>query len=136
MTRITLLLAGLVVLVASAASGQDAPRAVSGRVFDDSTGCPLKGARLAASTGASDAAVQSAFFSTDANGRYRAVNPPAGPFSLRVTLAGYTPQQVDGVTVTDSTARIDFTLFRVYRDGSTQAVYPKAACRLEPRDSL
>lgn len=134
--RTTLLLAGLVVLVASAASAQDAPRKVSGRVFDDSTGCPLKGARVATATGTDDAAAQSTFFSTDVNGRYRAVNPPTGPFSLRVTLAGYTPQQVDGVTVTDSTARVDFTLFRSYRDGSTQAVYPKAACRLEPKDSL
>ena len=129
MSRTPLLLAALVLSLASAAQAQDGPRKVSGRIFDDSTGCPLRAAQVTA-TGAD------AHVATDANGRYRMVNPPAGTFSLRATLAGYQPQQVDGVAVTDSTARVDFSLFRTYRDGSTQASYPKAACRLEPKDSL
>jgi hypothetical protein len=128
MPRPTLLLAALVLSLAATASAQDAPRKVSGRVFDDSTGCPLHGAQVTINGSATHTA-------TDANGRYRLVDPPTGPLSLRTTLAGYQPQQVDGVVVSDSLSRVDFTLPRTFRDGSVQTAYPKAACHLAPRDS-
>ena len=129
MTRTTLLAMVMMVGGAQLAHAQGAPRMVSGRVFDDSTGCPLTSAKVTAGTGTISAV-------TDAHGRYRLANPPTESFSLRVTLAGFQPQQADDVTVTDSTERVDFSLPRAFRDGSTQVAYPKAACRLEPRDSL
>lgn len=129
MQRVTLFLALLTIALIAPAQAQGAPRMVSGRVYDDSSGCPLKGAQVSVGP-------EQAHASTDIHGRYRIANPPTASFSLRVTLAGYEPQQVDNIAVSDSAARVDFSLFRAFRDGSTQASYPKTACHLEPRDSM
>jgi hypothetical protein len=98
---------------------------VSGRVFDDTTGCPLRGAQVAQGDGATHV-------TTDVNGRYRMTSVPATPFSLRVTLAGYRPRQADSVMVTDTTARVDFSLKRVVADSAGNTRYPPKACQLEP----
>jgi Ser-tRNA(Ala) deacylase AlaX len=129
MTRATLLLAGMMISAATAAQAQDVPRMVSGRIFDDSTGCPLRSVQVMAVGSAVHVA-------TDANGRYRMSNPPTGTFTLQAVLRGYQPNNAGGMAVSDSTARVDFSLFRAPGDSTAGTVYPKRACRLEPRDSL
>lgn len=131
MRRAVVVLAGLMISLAGVARGQEAgvPRLVSGRVFDDSSGCPLKSAKVSVVPGTQHVL-------TDAHGRYRLANPPSGPVSLRVALAGYLVGAADGVMVTDSTARVDFSLLRAHGDTAMKGGYPNAACRLEPRDSL
>ncbi len=129
MMRTTFLLAVMVAGATQIVAAQGAPRMVSGRAFDDSTGCPLRSVQLAA-TGSAGHVL------TDVNGRYRMANPPAGNFALQALLRGYQPAQAAGVTVTDSTERVDFSLLRASPDSAARVSYPKKACRLEPRDSL
>lgn len=118
---LTVMMAG----TAQFAPAQDAPRMVSGRVFDDSTGCPLRSVQIAATGSASHVL-------TDANGRYRMSNPPTGTFTLQALLRGYQSQDAASVIAADSTERVDFSLLRAPGDSTTRTVYPKKACRLEP----
>ena len=111
----------------SVASAQDASRAVSGRVFDDTTGCPVAGVVLQAAGGSSRAM-------TNTQGRYRLTSLPAGDVVVQATKAGYRTQQSLPTTVSDSSVRIDFSLIRSFGDSSTRAGYPKKACQLEPPD--
>ncbi len=128
MTRTALLLAGFLTLGMSAAQAQNVPRAVSGRIFDDSTGCPLRGVQVVAGAGV--------HVLTDVQGRYRLGNPPSGAFTLSALLRGYRPNNVDSLVVSDSSSRVDFSLLRSPADSAKGTVYPPKTCRLEPRDSL
>jgi hypothetical protein len=125
-----LILAALLVGVIPAARAQSSGGTmVSGRVFDDTTGCPLKGVRIAI-PGAANHVV------SDANGRYRMANPPSAPFTLQAMLPGYQSRQVDSVAVSDSTARVDFSLLRAWGDSTRHAArYPASQCHLEPAGS-
>ena len=134
MKRATLVLAGLVTFAAAAAGAQDVPRVVSGRIFDDTTGCPLKGVRVNASDGNTEN-MATAFALTDANGRYRMGKLPPGSMTLAAVLAGYQIEYVRNLVVSDSYVRVDFSLIRAAGDSAAKAGYPKKACRLEPRDS-
>lgn len=130
MTRTALLLvAGLMVATVSSVQAQAAPRMVSGRVFDDTTGCPLRGAQVGA-VGAATHVV------TDVNGRYRMPNPPSTAFTLQALLRGYQSNTADGVVVSDSSSRVDFSLVRAPADSVKGTVYPPKTCHLAPRDSL
>jgi hypothetical protein len=129
MTRVTLLLAGLMVCSATIAPAQGVPRMVSGRIFDDSTGCPLRSVQVTAVGSTTHVA-------TDANGRYRLSDPPTGSFTLQAALSGYQLNSAPAVVVSDSLARVDFSLVRAAGDGAAKTAYPTKACRLEPRDSL
>lgn len=126
-----LMLVGLLcgVIPAAQAQGTGGATMVSGRVFDDTTGCPLKGVKIAA-TGASVPVV------SDVNGRYRMANPPTMPFSLQAMLPGYQPGRVDSIAATDSTARVDFSLLRAWSDSAHRTVrYPASKCHLDPPGS-
>ena len=127
MTRTTLLLAGLLTLGTSAAQAQGVPRVVSGRIFDDSTGCPLRAVQVAAAPGV--------HVLTDVQGRYRMGNLPSGAFTLTALLRGYQPNNVDSLVVSDSSTRVDFSLIRAAADSVKGTEYPPRTCRLEPRDS-
>ncbi len=113
----------------STAQAQNVPRAVSGRIFDDITGCPLGGVQVTA-VGAATHVL------TDVQGRYRMANPPSGAFTLQALLRGYQPNNTDGLIVSDSSSRVDFSLVRAPADSVKGTVYPARTCRLEPRDSL
>jgi Carboxypeptidase regulatory-like domain len=103
---------------------------VSGRVFDDTTGCPLRGVALSA-VGATAKTL------TDANGRYYLRAVPTAPFTLQAGLAGYATQTVAGLLVGDSTARVDFSLPRDMRDAGAKPPvrYPSMQCVLDRKDS-
>ncbi|HEY3935394.1 MAG TPA: carboxypeptidase-like regulatory domain-containing protein [Gemmatimonadales bacterium] len=124
MSRLTILILALAIAVPAIARGQAAPRQVSGRVFDDTTGCPLRGVQIQASN-------STMHVLTDANGRYRMANPPATSFSLMAAFRGYQSRQSDTMTVTDDSARVDFSLLRAGGD-SSRVAYPRRACQLEP----
>ncbi|MES1259458.1 MAG: carboxypeptidase regulatory-like domain-containing protein [Gemmatimonadota bacterium] len=110
------------------AQGGNVP-AVSGRVFDDTTGCPLRGVRLTA-VGTSAATV------SDINGRYRLRGVPTTPFTLEAALAGYASKSSDGVIAADTTLRVDFSLIRAMGDtGKMRPRYPVARCVLDRKDS-
>jgi hypothetical protein len=128
MKRTMLVLGGLLLTVATAAQAQDGPRKISGRVFDDSSGCPLRGVRLAP-TGSKQSTL------TDANGRYRLLSPPVDTFSLQASMRGWATEFSPGLMVTDSSARVDFSLARQPADSVSGTVYPPRACHLQPRDS-
>jgi hypothetical protein len=128
MTRTALLLMGLVVGVTQFAEGQAGPRAVSGRVFDDTTGCPLAGVRIQTVDGAGRAL-------TNSQGRYRLASLPDGDVVVLATKAGYRPSQTLPMTVPDSSARADFSLIRATGDSASRTAYPRKACQLEPADS-
>src|ERR1019366_10557519 len=130
MKRLILLVAALAIAAVPTVQAQagNTP-AVSGRVFDDSTGCPLRAVQVTAGGSAARVA-------TDANGRYRMSNPPAGTFTLQALLRGYQTNNAAGMVVSDSSARVDFSLVRSPGDSTAGTIYPKKACRLEPRDSL
>jgi len=128
----------LVLLAAALVVGISAPLAaqtggapmVSGRVFDDTTGCPLRGVALSA-VGATAKTL------TDANGRYYLRAVPTTPFTLQAALAGYATQTVAGLLVGDSTARVDFSLLRAMRDTTAKPPvrYPSMQCVLDRKDS-
>ena len=111
----------------SVAAAQDASRAVSGRVFDDTTGCPVAGVMLQATGGSARAL-------TNTQGRYRLASLPAGDVVVQATKAGYRTAQSLPTTVSDSSARIDFSLIRTLGDSGARAAYPRKACQLEPPD--
>ena len=125
MTRATLLLLGGLAIGAGLAGGQGVPRAVSGRVFDDTTGCPLAGVQVQATGGTGHAL-------TNVQGRYRLTSLPEGDVVIQASRAGYRTQQTLPTTVSDSSARIDFSLVRA--DSSRGVAYPRKACQLEPSD--
>lgn len=127
MTRTTLLLVAALVGLTQFAEGQAVPRAVSGRVFDDTTGCPLAGAQIQA-IGGSGRAV------TNTQGRYRLAGLPDGDVVVQAAKAGYRPIQTLPMTVPDSSARADFSLIRAAGDSAARAAYPRKACQLEPPD--
>jgi hypothetical protein len=131
MKRLALLAAVLLIGVSPRLGAQSggAPM-VSGRVFDDTTGCPLRGVALTA-VGATAKTV------TDANGRYYLRAVPAAPFTLQAALAGYATQSVANLLVRDSTARVDFSMLRAVGDTSTRPVvrYPSMRCVLDRKDS-
>jgi len=130
MKRFILLISALSVLAVPAAQAQVATvPAVSGRVFDDTTGCPLRGVKLTA-IGSSAATL------TDINGRYRLRGVPSTPFTLEAALAGYASKSSDGVIAADTTLRVDFSLVRARTDsGKTRPHYPVATCVLDRKDS-
>lgn len=129
MMRTTLLLMGVLAGGVQFARGQAqaAPRMVSGRVFDDTTGCPLGGVQVQA-VGASGRAL------TNPQGRYRLGGLPDGEFMLQSTRAGYRPHQTLSMTVSDSSARVDFSLLRATGDSAARVAYPPKSCQLEPAD--
>ena len=128
MLRSTLLLMGLLVAGAQLAEGQAGARAVSGRVFDDTTGCPLAGVQIQAVGGTGRAL-------TNTQGRYRLASVPDGDVVVQATKTGYRPLQTLPMTVPDSSARADFSLIRAAGDSAARAVYPRKACQLEPADN-
>lgn len=128
MKRTMLVLGALLLTVAAAAQAQDGPRKVSGRVFDDSSGCPLRGVRLEP-VGSNLSAL------TDVNGRYRLLNPPVDTFTLKASMRGWATEFSPGIVVTDSSARVDFSLAREPADSARGTRYPPRACHLQPRDS-
>src|SRR5690242_4339698 len=99
MTRATMLCMGVLAVGAGLAAGQGIPRAVSGRVFDDITGCPLAGVQIQAAGGTGHAL-------TNTQGRYRLANLPDGDVVLQASRTGYSTQQTLPTTVSDSSARI------------------------------
>jgi hypothetical protein len=123
----------LSVAMVSTAHGQATTSGmVSGRVFDDITTCPLRGAVLTA-------AGSSARTTTDAQGRYYLRGVPTTPFTLQVSLRGYAPQASENILATDPDTRVDFSLERAPSDstGRRAAVrYPVGRCVLDRRDSL
>lgn len=128
MMRATVVLACLMGAGAQVAGAQAAPRAVSGRVFDDTTGCPLAGVQVQAVGSVSHAL-------TNVQGRYHLVSLPDGNFVLQAARAGYRSQQTLPMTVTDSSARVDFSLVRAIGDSTARITYPQKTCQLEPADS-
>jgi hypothetical protein len=127
MTRITLLLLGALAGGAQFAEGQAVPRAVSGRVFDDTTGCPLAGVQIQAAGGTGRVL-------TNTQGRYRLVGLPDGDVIVQAAKAGYVLSRTLPMTVPDSSARADFSLLRAVGDSASRAAYPRKACQLEPPD--
>lgn len=127
MMRATLLLIGAMAGGVQLAQAQAVPRAVSGRVFDDTTGCPLAGAQIQVAGGASHAL-------TNVQGRYRLDVLPEGEFVLQAAHAGYRPQQTLTMTVSDSSARVDFSLIRAPGDSTGRTSFPQKTCQLEPPD--
>ena len=103
---------------------------VSGRVFDDTTGCPLRGVSLTA-VGSTAKTV------TDANGRYHLRGLPTAAFTLQAMLAGYTPSSTENLMVTDSATRVDFSLVRAMVDtgAKPKVSYPSMKCVLDRKDS-
>ena len=130
MNRATVVLAGLMIVAATAASAQDVPRIVSGRVFDDTTGCPLRGVAVAAQGSPAKTV-------TDANGRYYLKGLPTNPFTLQAALAGYATASNESLVVNDSSARVDFSLLRALTDMSAKPAvrYPSMKCVLDRKDS-
>src|SRR5579862_6697173 len=105
MTRPVLLLMCIALGVTPAAQGQSAAPAVTGRVFDDTTGCPLGGVQVSAVGGSTHA-------TTNTQGRYRLTDVPSGQIVLQAVHAGYQLAQTLPMTVSDSSARVDFSLIR------------------------
>lgn len=128
MMRSTLLVMGLFLGGVQFAPAQAVPRAVSGRVFDDTTGCPLAGVHVQA-VGGSGSAV------TSVQGRYRLATLPEGEFVLVASRAGYQQRQSLSMTVSDSSTRVDFSLIRASGDSAARTAYPRKTCQLEPADS-
>ena len=123
-----------IALMAGAVSGAAAQGStglmVSGRVFDDTTGCPLRGVVLTA-VGATAKTM------TDANGRYYLHAVPSSPFALQAMLAGYATQSATNLVVSDTAARVDFSLRRDSSDlnQKPKVRYPSMRCVLDRRDS-
>ena len=130
MKRLLLMLALLMAGVAWSASAQTGGLpTVSGRVFDDTTGCPLRGVSLTA-------VGSTAKTMTDVHGRYYLKGVPTSPFTLQAWLAGYTAAMSDNLVVRDSTARVDFSLLRTATDtGKTKPRDPSMKCVLDVKDS-
>jgi len=77
---------------------------ITGRVVDSETGKPLVGVNVIIVGTYIGAA-------TDDDGNYVILNIPPGKYSVRASMIGYTPQQVDNVVVqVDLTTRVDFNL--------------------------
>jgi hypothetical protein len=127
MTRTTLLLIAVLVGGVQFAEGQAVPRAVSGRVFDDTTGCPLAGVQIQAVGGTGRAV-------TNTQGRYRLAALPDGDVVVQAAKTGYRPLQTLPLTVSDSAVRADFSLIRATGDSAARAAYPRKTCQLEPVD--
>lgn len=128
MIRSTLLLMGALVGGVQFAHGQVVPRTVSGRVFDDTTGCPLGGVQIQAVGGTGRAL-------TNTQGRYLLASLPTGEFVLQASRAGYQPKPSLSMTVSDSSARVDFSLVRSAGDSAARIAYSRKTCQLEPADS-
>jgi hypothetical protein len=127
MTRTTWLVAGALAGLIQVAVAQGTPRTVSGRVFDDTTGCPLRGVQVHP-VGSTSRAL------TDVQGRYRLGGLPDGNFVLEAVRAGYLARQTLPMMVRDSSKRVDFSLLRAPADSAGRANYPRKACQLEPPD--
>jgi Carboxypeptidase regulatory-like domain len=125
MMRATLLLIGAMVGGVQLAQAQAVPRTVSGRVFDDTTGCPLGGVQIQAVGGTGHAL-------TNAQGRYRLGALPEGEFVLQAAHGGYQPKQTLTMTVSDSSARVDFSLVRATGDSAARVGVSRRTCQLEP----
>lgn len=94
---------GAVLLLPSLAQAQGTGRLV-GRVIDADAGVPIGGARVELVGTTLRAA-------TAVDGRYRFAAVPAGTHTMRVTMIGYTPKSVTGVTVVDGgVSELDVTL--------------------------
>ena len=123
----------MLAVAASTAHGQATTGSmVSGRIFDDITSCPLRGAAITAVGSA-------AHTTTDAQGRYYLRGAPSTPFTLQVSARGYVTQATDNILANDPDARVDFSLERAPSDSTARrpAVrYPVARCVLDRRDSL
>ena len=130
MKRTTLLVLVLVAGTTRFAHAQEVPRMVSGRVFDDTTGCPLRGVAVAVQSA-------SAKTVTDANGRYYLKGLPITSFTLQASLVGYVTANSDNIMVSDSAARVDFSLVRALSDLNAKPVvrYPSLKCVLDWKDS-
>lgn len=115
-------------LVFAAGTAHAQARVVSGRVFDDTTGCPLAKAQITVAGDKSARAV------TNGQGRYTLANAPASPFTLQAWAPGYQAKHTDSVTVTDASARVDFSLLRSGSDNA-KVHYPAARCHLEPANA-
>ncbi|MGH7583532.1 MAG: carboxypeptidase regulatory-like domain-containing protein [Gemmatimonadales bacterium] len=113
----------LVVAGASAAGAQ--ARVATGRVFDDTTGCPLTGVSIHVVGGPAQAI-------TNSQGRYRLTGLPSTDFTLEAARIGYQAKRTLSMTPTDSSVRADFSLIRATGDSARPQMYPKQKCHLEP----
>lgn len=98
----TLLAGGLSAQQPGAPAGQTGR--ISGRLLDRESGRPLQSARVTV-------VGLPGVVETDLDGRYRTPPIPAGTYSVRAALIGYTPQQRDSVrVVSGGVATADFAL--------------------------
>lgn len=127
--RVAVLAIVLVGAATAGAAAQGGAPMVSGRVFDDTTGCPLRGATISA-------VGSPAKTMTDAQGRYYLKGAPSTPFTLQAVLTGYQSQANDNVVAPDSATRVDFSLLRAVESaGRPRVRYPTMKCVLDRRDS-
>jgi len=121
-------LAVVTCFIAVASAHAQVPRAVSGRVFDEITDCPLAGTAIRV-------VGDSARTTTNVQGRYRLTSVPAGTFMLEATHVGYQASSTLGLTASDSSVRVDFSLVRATGDSARPGIYPAKACHLEAMDA-
>jgi hypothetical protein len=120
-----LLAAGALIVGAQAAHAQAATsNQISGRVFDDSTGCPLAHAQVSVLGG-------TLHTTTNQQGRYYLPKSSPQMVSLQAMLSGYASKQTDSISPGDEGARVDFSLERSPM-ANARTHYPSAQCHLEP----
>lgn len=127
MRRTAALLVCIALAGARMAAAQGTAPVISGRVFDDTTGCPLRGV-IVRPTGSQSHAT------TDVQGRYRLGGLPDGNFILEAVRPGYRIQQSLSMSASDSSARVDFSLIRAPADSAKGVSYPPRRCDLEPKE--
>jgi hypothetical protein len=88
-----LILIATVLRVVPALAQAPAQGRIAGRVVDKDTGRPVAGARVLVEG-------QAGGYEADLNGNYRTGLLPLGSYSLRATMIGFRPVQVDSVRVT------------------------------------
>jgi len=128
MRKLALVLGVLVVTAVSGVQAQ-AQRAVSGRVFDDTTDCPLAGVSIHVVGGPAQAV-------SNTQGRYRLTGLPSTSFVLEASRMGYQAKRTLNMMATDSSARADFSLYRASGDSARPQIYPRQKCHLEPQDTM
>ena len=100
MVGVSLLLAGLMASVPSAAEAQGT---IDGRVVDEAGGAPLEAAQVVL-TGTNR------IETTNRDGRFTIRNVPAGPYQVRVLRLGYKPATQGATVASGETASLSFSL--------------------------
>ncbi len=111
---------------ATQAMAAQGTRVLTGRVFDDTTGCPLRGVTVRPQGSARGAV-------TDVQGRYRLAGVANGSI-VEAVLRGYSVNQSLPLTADDPDTRVDFSLLRAPGDSARGVSYPQRKCQLEPPD--